>query len=153
MGWIGKTFVWTDEEIEFLKRNYSITKNKDLAKRLKTSTGAVSSEASALGLKKDSFVGRHKVYNAIRNHLDPLTDINEEVKALKKTVESIQKENLFEKYFIVVWGGMIGGAVVYTASLNDAHLLLRLGIILVIIFLGFIFAKFVKWLTNRSQKE
>ena len=86
MVWVGKTFVWADEEIEFLKRNYSITKNKDLAEKLKINVGTLSSKALSLGLKKDSFVRRHKVYNAIRNHLDPIAEMNKEVIALRKTI-------------------------------------------------------------------
>lgn len=138
MGLVGKTFVWTDEEIEFLKRNYSITKNKDLAKKLNINVGSLSKKALSLGLEKDSFVRRPKFYNAIRNHLDPLTEINEEVNSLRKTVESIniQKENFIEKYFMVVGGGIIGGSVVYVASLNKLILIFKLGIILVLLLLG-----------------
>jgi|SRR3989338_1582661 len=155
MGLVGKTFVWTDEEIEFLKRNYSITKNKDLAKKLNINVGSLSKKASGLGLEKDSFVRRPKVYNSIRNHLDPLTEINEEVTSLRKTIESIniQKENFIEKYFMVVGGGIIGGSVVYVVSLNKINLIFKLGIILVLILLGLFVMFIYKMLKKKWSKR
>ena len=49
---IGRQFIWTKEEINFLKNNYSTTNNKDLVKHFKTSRVTIIHEANSLGLRK-----------------------------------------------------------------------------------------------------
>ena len=49
---IGKQFVWTKEETDFLKDNYNIRNNKDLSDHFKISRGIIIHKANSLGLRK-----------------------------------------------------------------------------------------------------
>lgn len=64
------TIYWTDEEMEFLKENYSTHSVKELSQHLNRSLGAIYEKASQMELKRDS-------YHWTQEQVDKLYDVTE----------------------------------------------------------------------------
>lgn len=70
---------WTESDIQYLKENYADVSNKDIAKVLERTIGAVFVRAQILGLKKSKDYLSGRILNAqkalaSRRAANPLTD-------------------------------------------------------------------------------
>ena len=56
---------WTDEELEYLRDNYSIMKNKDIASHLGRTKNAIEIKAERIGLRKPRILYDHHYFDVI----------------------------------------------------------------------------------------
>jgi hypothetical protein len=101
--------IWSDEEIQFLIKNFYNTSNEDLSIKLKRSVGSIQNKSNKLGLiksreyifkcigKRNKMVGRDLTYDFLKNEVFKYKSLSELQKKDSSVYSTIRKKGLINE--------------------------------------------------------